>query len=95
MTFEWDENKNKKNIQKHGISFAHATLIFTDENLITDYDYTHSVTEDRYIAIGRVDEILFVVYTERPPESDNIRIISARTATKQEEEIYYGNSTLY
>ena len=51
------------------------------------YDFEHSDNEERYIAIGRVGEILFVVYTER---GEKIRLISARLADEDEEAIYYG-----
>ena len=50
------------------------------------YDFEHSSDEDRYIAIGRVGDILFVVFTER---GENIRIISARLATEPERRLYY------
>ena len=53
------------------------------------YDFLHStLEEDRNITIGKVDEVLFVVFTER---GDNTRIISARKATPSEKEAYYGN----
>ena len=53
------------------------------------YDFLHStLEEDRNITIGKVDEVLFVVFTER---GDNTRIISARKATPGEKEAYYGN----
>lgn len=89
MRFEWDEVKEQKNIEKHGINFETAALVFGDENRIEKYDVAHSLEEDRYITIGCVDGILtvlMVVYTER---RDAIRIISARVATKKEEVEYY------
>ena len=90
MDFEWDEEKNQKNKRKHKISFETASLVFRDENRVEMYDDQNSkINEDRYITIGKVQEILFVVFTER---MDNIRIISARLAEKREKEIYYGNS---
>jgi uncharacterized DUF497 family protein len=57
-----------------------------DEERIELYDFEHSIYEDRYIVVGRVDKVLTIVYTER---KDRIRIISARVATKEEEELYY------
>ena len=84
--FEWDEEKAAKNVKKHGIYFEDAVLVFFDENLIDDYDEFHSDNEDRIKAIGRVDKILTVIYTER---GDRNRIISARTATKDEVNRYY------
>lgn len=52
------------------------------------YDKTHSIDEDRFITIGSIGEILFVVYTER---DSRIRMISARLATNKERRIYYGD----
>lgn len=86
MNFEWDEAKNKKNIHNHGISFELAAGVFLDECRIERFDSKHSGDEDRYFTIGRVSSILFVVYTER---NANIRIISARPATKDEINEYY------
>lgn len=89
MNFEWDENKEQKNIIKHGIDFATAILVFGDDNRIEFYDEKHSESEDRYITIGAINGIvtvLYVVYTER---KDSIRIISARCATRREKEVYY------
>lgn len=64
-------------------------FVFADPNRIELYDDLHSDEEDRYQVIGRVDEILFVVYTER---GDATRLISARYATARERRMYYGNS---
>ena len=85
--FEWDENKNKSNIKKHGISFQTASRVFDDVNRIEMYDEENSITEDRYNTIGMVDDILFVVYTER---NEKIRLISARIAEEPERRLYYG-----
>lgn len=87
MTFEWDEDKNIINKQKHKISFETALHVFDDPDYIEIYDFEHSKDEDRYIAIGRVGDILFVVFTER---GDNIRMILARLATDVERRLYYG-----
>ncbi len=91
-TFEWDENKDKINKIKHGVSFKVATKVFEDENRIERPDYNHSQEEDRWQVIGKVHEVLFVVYTER---GDVTRLISAREADDLEKEIYYGDSDLY
>ncbi len=91
MRYVWDENKEKINIEKHGIDFETASLVFEDENRIEYYDEAHSIDEERYITIGMASGtmiIAMVVYTER---QEAIRIISARKATKQEKEDYYGN----
>ena len=85
---EWDDSKNESNIKKHGVSFETAAYIFNDANRIEVYDAKHSDTEERYYTIGRVGDVLFVVYTDR---GEVFRLISARFATKREEEVYYGN----
>lgn len=92
LIFEWDEEKNKKNIEKHGIDFETAMLVFNDLQRIEIYDVEHSMEEDRYNTIGMVNDVLFVVYTER---KDNIRLISARLATKLERSIYYDQDSYF
>ena len=113
LLFEYNPEKNRKNIEKHGISFKSAARVFFDYDRIELYDEGHSETEDRYDTIGdtsagnlttigtlqdtpRIDNILFVVYTERivsdkpgKPE-EVIRLISARMATSFERGVYYG-----
>ena len=89
INVEWDVKKNIANIKKHHIDFGDAALIFSDNNRIEIYDTLHSGDEDRYIVIGMVDDILFVVYTER---GEVLRIISARNATAVEKEYYYGKN---
>ena len=86
LKFEWDEEKDRINREKHGISFETASYVFLDEHYIEMYDFEHSIDEDRYIAIGRVGDLLFVVFTER---GENIRLISARLATESERRLYY------
>ncbi|MCX4328508.1 MAG: BrnT family toxin [Lachnospiraceae bacterium] len=85
MKFEWDENKNIINKEKHKISFETAVYVFNDPYYIEMFDFEHSVDEDRYIAIGKVGDVLFVVFTER---KDTIRLISARLATNIASRIY-------
>lgn len=85
---EWDDRKNEINIQKHGISFATAALVFSDEERIEYLDRLHSTEEDRYIVLGKVHKVLFVVYTER---EDASRLISARLATPRERRICDGD----
>lgn len=89
MKFEWDDEKEKINIAKHGMDFTTAARVFKDEYRLEIYDDKHSDTEDRYITIGIIDNIAYVVmvvYTER---EDAIRLISARKATKRERSKYY------
>ena len=56
------------------------------------YDFEHSTNEDRYIALGVVGDVLFVVYTER---KEAIRLISARLATNAERRLYYDQDIYY
>lgn len=84
---EWDDNKNQINIRKHGISFDTAALVFADEERIEYYDKLHSQGEDRYVVLGCVQGILYVVYTMR---DEAARLISARMAMPKERKIYYG-----
>ena len=86
MKFEWDDEKNAANIKKHGISFETAAKVFADPYYIEVYDSEHSAEEDRYIALGLVEDVLFVVFTER---KEAIRLISARLATEIERRFYY------
>jgi len=90
--FQWDEDKAELNWQKHRINFEDAALVFADENRIERFDSEHSADEDRYITIGKVNKILFVIYTER---GEITRLISARLATKQERRDYYAGNEGY
>ena len=86
LEFEWDEEKAAVNLKKHGVDFRDAARVFSDPFRKEFYDAAHSDDEDRYNTIGKVREILFVVYTER---RENVRIISARKATPEEKRWYY------
>ena len=96
--YEWDPDKNASNILKHGISFEVAIAVFQDPYRIDWYDELHSgynkygVWEDRYIAIGYVGDVLFVVYTIRDNSFEEvIHIISARKAVGAEIFDYINN----
>ena len=92
--FEWDPNKASENIAKHKITFESATSVFKDENAISIYDEAHSQEkdEDRWITIGLDLETrtLVVIHTFMSLDENNcnIRLISARKATRNEEKIY-------
>jgi len=81
MKFEWDEEKKKSNLEKHGVSFEEASTVFGDFSSITVEDPRHS--ENRFVMIGLSAHfnLLVVVHTER---RNRIRIISARFASKRE-----------
>jgi uncharacterized DUF497 family protein len=89
ISFEWDEEKNGLNQKKHGISFEDARFAFNDPKKVILPDLFHGGDEERWIAIGMVNNVLFVVYTER---GEAIRLISARPATKAEKGIYHENN---
>jgi len=91
LSFEWDPIKAKRNIRVHGITFDEASTAFKDTMSLTIFDPLHSADEDRLILIGNSHQnhLLIVVHTER---GDNIRLISARKATKHERETYEENA---
>jgi uncharacterized protein len=75
IDFEWDENKDKANQKKHGVSFAFAQLAFLYSNRIILEDQDHSIDEKRFYCLGHVSEgILTVTFTYR---SNKIRIFGA------------------
>ena len=85
MALEWDDNKNKINIDKHRIDFFDAHTIF-ENPIITKIDERADYHEKRWIGIGKLEKIIVVlVYTKR---GKNIRIISIRKANKIERKIY-------
>ncbi len=92
MKIEWVEDKNFINKEKHKISFETAAYVFDDPYYIEMFDFEHSVDEDKYIAIGKVGDVLFVAFTER---KDAIRLISARLATSAERRLYYDQDINY
>lgn len=65
IEFEWDIEKEKENIIKHGIDFTVAVHVFLDNNRIEFYDNRHSESKDRYYTIGLVNRHIMVVYTIR------------------------------
>jgi uncharacterized DUF497 family protein len=92
MIFDWDEDKEKENIEKHGVSFETVCRVFLDPMRIVLEDSKHSTDEARYFAIGEVDErILTVRFTMRDA---SIRIFGAgywrKGKTIYEQEITFG-----
>ena len=89
IEFSWDEKKFQQNLKKHKISFEVAKTVFGDENARLIDDPDHSEDEDRFILIGLsvVLKVLTVIHCYRDDEH-NIRIISARKSTKNEEKQY-------
>ncbi|SCW48733.1 hypothetical protein SAMN02910456_01369 [Ruminococcaceae bacterium YRB3002] len=91
IAFEWDENKNRINQNKHGVSFEEASTVFFDDRAILFDDPEHSIDERRFLIIGMsaVPNLLIVSHCYREDDS-RIRIISARKATRKEESVYAG-----
>ena len=88
MLFEWDDNKNMKNIEKHGIDFNDAITIFDDDNRVEVSDDRNNYGEERIQVIGEAKPgVLMAVYTWRKHNSSR-RMISARTASKKERILY-------
>ena len=86
MSYQWDPRKAASNLEKHGVDFADAVGVFEDEWALTiKEEYVEG--EQRFVTMGMdfLGRMLVVVYTYR---YDNIRLISARTATRRERGIY-------
>ena len=87
----WEEDKNKKNIISHKISFEEAKTVFFDPNAKIIYDPEHSKDEDRFIILGLSKLLNILVVCHCFKENDKIiRIISARKATPKERKQYGG-----
>jgi uncharacterized DUF497 family protein len=88
VRFEWDRQKERRNVEKHGVGFREAKELFTSGlDFLELYDSAHSDLEERFIAIGPIRRgLVLVVYTER--SEDVVRIISARWASKKERALY-------
>ena len=89
MPFVWDEDKRRRNLKKHGVDFVRAALAFADPAAVREEDRTERYDEQRFRLIGvGADGLLTVIYTERGAD---VRIISARNASKKEKQIYAAN----
>ena len=84
LTFEWNEDKNKQNIQKHNLSFEEAKDAFYDDYSLLLVDESHSENEDRFFQIGMIKSLKIVCVVFCIRKENSIRIISARYATKRE-----------
>ena len=87
MVYEWDGEKARANVRKHGVSFEEAATIFLDRSALTFPDPDHSVSEEREITIGHSvgHQVVFVSHC---PRGNRVGIISARKATKRERRQY-------
>ena len=89
LQFEWDPEKAKRNVKKHGVSFEEGVTVFYDPLSATFDDPDHSVGEHRYVTIGLSsrDRLLVVAHAER---GEILRIINARLATAYERKRHEG-----
>jgi hypothetical protein len=89
VSFAWDEDKAAQNARKHQVLFEEARSVFLDENAVEFFDPDHSEDEDRFLLLGMSWRLrlLAVHYTVRE-HGKEIRLISARKATKNEAKAY-------
>lgn len=87
LTFEWDPDKAKANLARHGVGFLEAATVLGDPLSLTISDPSHSEGEQRFVSVGMSDRarLLVVAHTEW---GERIRIISARRATRREQRAY-------
>jgi uncharacterized DUF497 family protein len=90
IDFAWDPRKAQSNFAKHGISFEEAQTVFLDESARLIDDPDHSEDEDRFLLLGYSSQARCVIVSHCYRQSDSvIRLISARRATAQEEQVYW------
>lgn len=86
--FDWDPEKARANLRKHGVSFRLATSVFRDPLALTIFDEGHSEREERWASIGHAEnrQTLVVIHTVEwvGPTAIKVRIISARKADRDE-----------
>jgi hypothetical protein len=95
VQYEWDNGKAAANLRKHGVDFADAVAVLEDTNRIEEIDVRFVYNEERIQVIGMAHgKVLFVIVTL--PGEDTCRIISARKATRHEQDRYYaGNHKIW
>jgi len=87
VEYEWNPEKDRKNREKHGVSFGEATTVFLDPLHVTVLDERHSIGEIRFRTIGytTMNRLVIVAHTDR---EERIRMITAREATPRERRDY-------
>lgn len=92
IDFSWDPLKAQTNIAKHGVTFVQAATVMLDPLALTLFDVSHSQAEERWFTLGVSSEgqLLAIAHTYRPTGSTKVevRIISARQATRNERQQY-------
>jgi len=91
VQFEWHKSKARANFKLHGVSFELARTVFKDPFAIERVDDRDDYGEERFVIIGMAEGsvLLFVAYSER---EEHIRIISARRATRNEQDDYFSQN---
>ncbi len=87
MKFTWDEEKRQRNLKKHGLDFERAPQVFEGPTF-TFEDIRFDYSEPRYVTLGLLENVVVIVHTETATE---IRIISMRKVTRNEQELYFRN----
>ncbi len=87
MRISWDSAKDRLNQHDHRVPFQEAATVFSDPLIATQYDPDHSFYEHRMLALGQSERgrLIVVSYTEY---DDDVRLISARRATRRERRDY-------
>jgi len=89
VRFTWDDRKATQNARKHGVPFEEAVTVFFDESATEFFDPGHSADEGRFLMLGISSRLrLLVVHYVVRENGAQIRIISARRATKKESKTY-------
>jgi uncharacterized DUF497 family protein len=94
LVFAWDPRKARSNLLKHRVAFTEAVSVFGNPLARIFPDEEHSAEEPREIIIGHssANRLLLICFTEM--ETDRVRIISARCATREEQHDYKEHSTV-
>ena len=87
LRFSWDPAKAAANLRKHDVSFPEAATAFGDPLSITVADPDHSIGEERFLLVGLTNRGRLVIVAHRAV-GDDIRLISARLATRRERTTY-------
>lgn len=94
LEFDWRDTADKaaRNLREHGVSFELATTVFNDPFAVERLDDREDYGEARFVITGRAEGsiVLLVAYTER---QGRVRLISARRATKREQDDYFRQNT--
>ena len=90
MDFEWDEEKRLKNIEKHGIDFVDADILFGNPHLVAPGKTVDG--EQRWLATGMIDEIyVTAVFSRLDPVIHMISMRSARDGERKRHQEVFGN----